>query len=102
MPQDELWAASARLTGWQFSYRFDMTGGEHDQLAFDTWWSKTPRHGSTGAFVIDVPTYMRDRVMSLVKVAHDELMGGVARNVPGVTRAELRTILSGFREGALQ
>lgn len=101
MPQDELWACSARLTGWQFSYRFDLKGGEHDLLSFDTWWSKTPRADTDGSFSLDIPIYCRDRVMALINVAHDELMGGIARNVPGVTRRELQQILLGFQEGAL-
>lgn len=101
MPQDELWAASARLTGYQFSYYFDGPSNAKDLFAVRTMWSKEPAADRQGHVTIDIDPSMRWHAISLMNVAGGELLGGYARNVPGVVRAELRRIQEQFQEGSL-
>lgn len=101
MPQDELWRASARLTGYRVSYQFDVLNDDLDQLTLKPQWSCTPQSTGPCSITTGVPTYMRWSVPMVLKVAHEELLGGLPRNLPGVVRRELRGLQEGFSEGRL-
>lgn len=101
MPQDELWACSARITGYRVHYQFDVEGGEKDLFLMTPTWSKHPSREKDCGVSATVPTFMRWYMPAVFRVAHDELLGGVARNLPGVVRRELRLIQDDFQAGAV-
>jgi hypothetical protein len=99
VPQDELWACSARLTGWTATYSYDSIEHGQDLLSIRPLFSKSPASHAEGWISTPVPSYMRWSVPVVIQRAHDELLGGLARNVPGVVRRELRQIQLGFLAG---
>jgi len=102
MPQDELWAASARLTGYQFTYYFAGPQNSEDLFSVRTFWSKNPDRTKKGDVVIGLDPSFRWHAITLMNRAGGELLGGYARNVPGVVKAELSRIREGFSTGLLQ
>lgn len=101
MPQDELWRASARLTGWSMSYHLDIKGDDVDMLGIATHWAKQPTDDRSTSVILDVPTYCRWQVPQIMERAHGELLGGLPRNLRGVAQGELRRIRSAYQEGAM-
>ncbi len=102
MPQDQLWATSARLTGWQMRYAFDIREQGNDQLSITPMWSKIPPASRDGAVICELPSFMRWHVTRVTDAAIHQILGGVASSLPGVVRAELRQIQDAFQEGSLQ
>lgn len=101
MPQDELWATSARLTGYTIDCSLDPQWAGADGLTIRPRWSKNPPGDRNGYVHLEVPVFARDYVPRLIRAAHYELTGGVAKQVPSAVRHELRTVLQSFQEGAL-
>jgi hypothetical protein len=102
MPQDELWGASARLTGYGFTYYLAGPNNASDIFSVRTFWSKQPSEDRQGNVVIDVDPAYRWHQLHLMSAATNELLGGYARNVPGVVKRELTSLREGFSEGRLQ
>ena len=100
VPQDELWATSARLTGWTAGYHFDVKGEEQDGLTFVPLWSKGKLSGHNGSVTLTVPSYMRWDHQYLLTTCIEELLGGVATNVPRRAHAVLRSFQHEYQEGS--
>lgn len=100
MPQDELWRASARLTGYRITVDFDILNDGLDQLTIRPQWSKQPQHEKSGWVTAEVPIYGRDYIPQVIRAAHFEMTGGLAKQVPVVVRHELKHVLREIREGA--
>lgn len=101
MPQDELWAASARLIGYSTSVLFSEDPYGDDYLKITPLFSKRPGEAAKGLVAIQTGTDYRDYIPRIIGAAHFELTGGLACNVPGVVRAQLQWIQEGFRQGSL-
>lgn len=101
MPQDELWASSARLTGWTAGLELDVKGQDVDKLTFVPRWSKVPGHARSGSVALAVPTYCRDYVPGIISVCHEQILGGLATNVPRLAQRHLELIRHAFQEGRL-
>jgi hypothetical protein len=101
MPQDELWIAAPRVTGFRCTYDLAMLGEATDVLMFRPTWSKNPSGNRNGGISITVPTYMRSHSPDIIKTAIEQMLGGDAKHVPSVVRGELSRLRDGYREGAL-
>lgn len=101
MPQDELWATSARLTGYQVTHMFDPLFDGKDQLIIRPTWSKRPSGARDGYLCNSMSAAMRWHAPEVIRTGVFELLGGQAKNMPVVVRHELRRIAEGFEEGSL-
>lgn len=101
MPQDELWAASARLRGYQIRVGFDETSDGDDVVAITPHWSKQPSFNRDFRVAVAFEPYMRGHLPEVLAAVHFELVGGLPRNVPRVVRAQHRALQEGFALGSL-
>jgi hypothetical protein len=101
MPQDELWAASARLVGYTIGVSLTPDPYGDDLLKITPRFSKTPTPAHKGRVTVETGTDVRDYLPRLIEAAHHEMTGGLAVNVPTVVRARLQWIQEGFRQGSL-
>jgi hypothetical protein len=100
MPQDELWAASARSTGLRITLEPDLTSADNQALLrFAPIWSKKPR-GRDGNCQLTVPGYALWSVPDLMRVAFTQWLGGDPKHVPIAVSHELKDVLREFEEGA--
>jgi hypothetical protein len=100
MPQDELWACSARLKGLHLS--LDMPTDkdqDHYRLTAAPRWSKTPS-GRSGFASLSVPTYAIWSVSEVTNAILGQFLGGDAKHIPAVASATLRHVLEGYAQGA--
>lgn len=99
MPQDSLWAASARLTGLTIVYGLDVvTDHQDDTLSVIPQWSKRPT-GRDGSVTMGLPGYARDHVPEIIAAAYGEFRWGQAKNIPIAARSKLQDVLLDYREG---
>lgn len=102
MPQDELWACSARLTGFTADLDFEeVKGGGLSTFTFKPRWSKIPS-GRNGFIAVEVPEYLHWYVTDLYSEAVTICLGGDAKHVPAVVQRKLRSLQLDFAQGALQ
>jgi hypothetical protein len=101
MPQDELWAASARSTGLTFELRL-YCGAHRDQLQISTrpLWSKTPS-GRVGFAAILAEDYALWEVPTLFNAVFEQWAGGDPKHVPSVLQHAMRGIEAGYSTGQL-
>jgi hypothetical protein len=100
MPQQELWAASARTTGIQFTYaRMEEEGAERSLLSIRPLWSKTPT-GRDGSAQLLVPDYAVWDLPIVFRAAFEQYLGGQAKHVGTSARSALRDVLVEFADGA--
>jgi hypothetical protein len=96
MPQDQLWAASARLTGYRIQYAFGEAHEVDDVLTVETLWSKTPSDGRCKSTVIPVSAPYADAVPAILESVHLQLLNGDARQVGAVARYTLFCVQHGY------
>lgn len=101
MPQDELWRASARCTGYRCTLDLDVLDEGSDVFMFRPTWSKEPSVGRTGGIVLPVPTFMRGHLPEIFKAGHDATLGGDPRFASLAVRSAVRRVLEGFEAGSL-
>ena len=101
MPQDELWAASARSIGLRVEL-MTHAGPSRDQawLTATPLWSKTPS-SRNGYVSVQVPTYAIWEVPHIFNAVFEQWAGGDPKHVPVVVRSAMRGIQEGFLEGQL-
>lgn len=99
MPQDELWAASARLTGLQLTVMCPLPPAcDHYRLTIAPRWSKQPS-GRNGFAELLVPTYAAWHLSDVTNAVWEQFLGGDAKHIPMVAGSKLRTVLGDFRQG---
>ncbi len=96
MPQDELWAASARLTGYRIQYSFNSAFALDDRLTLETFWSKTPSDDRCKSTVLRVGAPYADGVPEILEAVHLQLLNGDARQVGATARYALFCLQHGF------
>lgn len=100
MPQDELWAASARPTGFTFTYETpEKRLAENGLVMVRPTWSKKPG-GRDGMAMMHVPPYATWSLTDVFSAAWGQFLGGDARSVGREAQHALRGVLHEFQEGA--
>jgi len=100
MPQDELWATSARCVGMSIGLR-DGEGPHYGDtvLSLSPMWSKRPS-GRNGYTELVLPGYMRHDLKEVVGAALEVWMYSDMKLLPGVVRSTVRGVQLGYQEGA--
>ena len=100
MPQQELWAASARPTGFHFQYVTpDAQLTELATVLVRPMWSKQPR-GRDGMVALQVPSYAVWALPDVFRASFEQYLGGDPKFVGTTARAALRGVLEEFADGA--
>lgn len=100
MPQEELWAASARSTGFTMTYQDsnhfkDGTG----LVVFRPTWSKRPS-GRDGGASLRLPNYAAWHLPEVFRAAWDQYLGGDPKFVGPTAQVTLQGVLESFADGA--
>lgn len=101
MPQDELWAASARAVGLRFTLTEDPAEADRSlAVMLSPIWKKRPS-GRDGSTVLRLPHYAQWDVPTVFAAALGQYLGGDPKHVGTVAQSALRDVLQQYREGAL-
>lgn len=101
MPQDSLWAASARPIGCTFDYRFSEAGSRDEhELVITPRYSKRPA-GRDGSATLVVPSFAIWHLPEVIRAGFYQYLGGDPKHVGTVAQHKLRDVLAEFQAGAL-
>jgi hypothetical protein len=96
MPQDELWAASARTTGLMAYFTEDVQQrGCFGTLSITPMWSKRPT-GRDGSVALPIDRSMTWAVPEVFTAAFDQWLNGDPKHVPIAARSAFRDARSAF------
>jgi hypothetical protein len=99
VPQDSLWAASARPIGLTMQYLVNETGSvDRHELLIVPRYSKTP-HGRDGTVGLVLPSYAVWHAPDIIRAAFYQYLGGDPKQVGAVAQSKLRDVLHEFQEG---
>lgn len=99
MPQQELWAASARPTGFSFIYETpEKRLSEEGLVTVRPTWSKRPS-GRDGVSHLTVPDFAVWSLPEVFRAAFEQYLGGDPKHVGTSARVALRDVLTDFADG---